>query len=100
MAMASFPFTNNFSIFCSPTLPPNPYRHIRTDLSTEGATRAGLIAIPDHKEVSLSVDLLSNPDQVLGTRDRAEPTTLTSLFINLNLGHHATIKSEYTIAQG
>jgi hypothetical protein len=89
--MASFPFTNNFSIFCSPTLPPNSYRHIRTDLSTESATRAGLIAIPDHKEVSLSVDLLSNPDQVLGTRDRAEPTTLTSLFINLNLGHHASI---------
>jgi hypothetical protein len=94
MAMASFPFTNNLSVFCSPTLPPNSYRHIRTDLSTEGATRAGLIAIPDHKEVSLSVDLLSNPDQVLGARDRAEPTTLTSLFINLNFGHHAAIKSE------
>jgi hypothetical protein len=94
MAMASFPFTNTFSIFFSTTLPPNSYRHIWTDLSTEGATRAGIIAIPDHKEVSLSVDLLSSPDQVLGARDRAEPTALTSLFINFNLGHHATIKSQ------
>jgi len=45
------------------------------------------MAIPNHKEVSLSVDLLSNPDQVLGAGDRTDPTPFTSLFVNLNLGH-------------
>jgi len=43
--------------------------------------------ITNHKEISLTVNFLSDPDQLLGTRDRAEPTTLATLTINFNLCH-------------
>src|SRR3972149_5445560 len=71
----------------SPSLPPNPNRYIRADFSTDGTARTGFILLPDDKEISLAVDLLSHPNQFFGTRDRAEATTLTSLSIDFNLGH-------------
>jgi hypothetical protein len=87
MAMASFPFTNNFSGCCSPTLSPNSNGYIRADLSTDGATRACIIILTNDKEISLAINLLSNPNQLFGTGDRTEPASLASLSINFYLGH-------------
>jgi len=69
-------------------LPPDSNSDIRTDLSTDCATGTYLIVFPDHKEVSLPVDLFSHPNQFLRARDRAEPATLTTLSINFDFGHH------------
>jgi hypothetical protein len=88
MAMASFPFTNNVSGCCSPTLSPNSDSDIRTDFSTDGTAGTYLIVFPNHKEVSLPVDLFAHPNQFLRARDRAEPATLTTLSINFDFRHY------------
>jgi hypothetical protein len=87
MAMASFPFTNNFSGCCSPTLSPNSNGYIRADFSTHGAACACIIILTNDKEISLAINLLSNPNQLFGTGDRTEPASLASLSINFYLGH-------------
>jgi hypothetical protein len=74
----------------SPSLSPDSNRHIRTDLSADGTTRAGIVIITNYKEISLTVYFLSHPNQLLRTGDRAEPTTLATLSINLDFGHHHT----------
>jgi hypothetical protein len=86
MAIASFPFA---SIFSEPSmLPPHPYGHVRADLSTDGAPGAFAVTItPTGEEISLSVNLFSNPNQLLRTGDRAKTATLTAFSINLNLRH-------------
>jgi hypothetical protein len=50
---------------------PNSNGYIWADLSTNGTTGTSLLIIPDHKEVSLTVDLFSYPNHVLGAGDRA-----------------------------
>jgi len=87
IAMASFPLTNIFSVSVRVTLPPHTNCNIRANLTTEGTPRASLVIIPNHKEVSLTVNLLSNPNQFFGARDRTKSTTLTAFAINFNLRH-------------
>ena len=70
------------------TLPPDSNCDIRTDFSTDCATGTSPVVFPNNKEVSLPVDLFSQPDQFLRARDRAEPATLTTLPINFDFGHH------------
>ncbi len=60
-----FYYHDHFSL--SPSLPPNSNRYIWTDLTAEGATRAGLMIITNDKEIPLTVYFFSHPDQLLGT---------------------------------
>jgi hypothetical protein len=43
---------------------------------------------PAGEEISLTIDLISDPNQFLGAGNGTEPTPLTSLTINFNLCHH------------
>jgi len=93
MAMASFPFTNNFSGSRSPILSPDANGDIRADLSADGTPGACPVVLTHHKKVPLPIDLFSDPDQFLRARDRAEPTTLTALTINFDFTHDTTRKA-------
>ncbi len=88
IATASFPLTSIFSGPVPLTLPPHTNRYIRTDLSAEGTTRACFILIPTDVKISLAIDFVSHSNQSFRTGDGTQPTSLASLSINLNLGHH------------
>ena len=64
--------------------------HVRTDLSADRTTRAGAVVVPDDIEVSLTVDLLSDSDQLLRTGNGAECAPFTSLFVNLDFRWHSS----------
>jgi hypothetical protein len=72
-------------------VPPDLNGYIRTDLSTDCTACAGAIIIPDHIEVSLTVDFLSDPDLLLRAGDSAETTSLTSLFVDFNFRRHKNL---------
>jgi hypothetical protein len=88
MAMASFPLTKIFSVFWLSTFPPDSNGYIRADLSADRASSAGFMITPAGEEISLTIDLISDPNQFLGAGNGTEPTPLTSLTINFNLCHH------------
>jgi hypothetical protein len=67
---------------------PDPNGYIRTNLSANGATGAGTIVVPDYKEIALTVDFLSDPDQLLRTGNGAKTTSFTTLTINFNFSNH------------
>jgi hypothetical protein len=46
------------------------------------------VIIPAGVEISLAIDLIPDPNQFLRTGNGTEPTPLTALTINFNLGHH------------
>jgi len=62
--------------------------YIRADLSADRTARAGAVVVPDDIEVSLTVDLLSDPDLFLWARDSAECAPLTTFFVNFDFRHH------------
>lgn len=62
--------------------------NIRTDLCADRTARAGAVIVPDHKKISLAIDLLSDPDRFLRAGDGAEGTPFASFFINLDFGSH------------
>lgn len=77
--------------FISPNLsfiPPDLNGHIRTDLSADRTTRAGAVIVPDDEKVALTVDLFSDPYQLLRAGDGAECAPFASLFVNFDFGYH------------
>ena len=61
--------------------------YIRAHFPAHGAACACVIIITNYKEISLAINLLSNPNQLFGTGDRTEPASLTTLSIDFYLGH-------------
>ncbi len=50
---------------------PDSNGYVRTNFCTKGTTRAGTIIVPDHKEISLTVDLSPQLEQLLRAGDGA-----------------------------
>ena len=72
---------------------PDADRYVWADLSAEGAPGAGLLSFEGCKKISLAVNLLSDPDQLLRTGDRTETAPLASLSVDFNLGHRFSLQS-------
>ena len=74
------------------SIPPHSNGDIRANLSAKSAAGACLRCLPDDVKISLAINLVSNPDQTLGTGDRTESASLAPLLINFNLAHRSPIK--------
>jgi hypothetical protein len=84
---SDFAFCTLQFVFCTDVLwlPPNANRHVRTDFSADGASRASPGIFPNGKEISLTVDFLTHSQEFFRAGNGAQPATFTPFSIDLNL---------------
>jgi len=94
--LGSPPLFQYSNIFLSSYLfgiPPDSDGDIWTYFPADRTPCALSIRIPDYVKIPLAIDFFPNLHQGFWAGDRTEPTSLTTLLVNFNFGHHSHRKA-------